>query len=54
MAWGRRGHENVTVFDRTARWYDAFYAHLDDEAEAREIIAIIRELNPGAQTRRRR
>lgn len=49
MAWGRREHENVAVFNRTARWYDAFYAHLDYEVETREITAIIRELNPGAQ-----
>jgi ubiquinone/menaquinone biosynthesis C-methylase UbiE len=49
MASSRRAHENVGVFNRTARWYDAFYAHLDYEAEAKAITAIIRELNPGAQ-----
>lgn len=38
------------MFDRTARWYDAFYAHVDYEAEAEEITAIVRELNPGARS----
>jgi SAM-dependent methyltransferase len=38
----------VTVFDRSARWYDAFYAHVDYRGEAEQVTAIIRRLNPEA------
>jgi SAM-dependent methyltransferase len=36
------------VFDRSARWYDAFYAHVDYEAEAQQVTAIIEALKPDA------
>lgn len=38
------------MFDRSARWYDAFYANVDHEAEAEQVIAIIRGLNPEARS----
>jgi len=43
-----RGGENTWVFDRSARWYDAFYAHVDYQAEAQEVTAIIHALKPDA------
>ena len=38
------------MFDRSARWYDAFYATVDYEAEADQVGEIVRQLNPGART----
>ena len=38
------------MFNRSARWYDDFYADVDYEAEAEQVAAIIRELNPGARS----
>jgi ubiquinone/menaquinone biosynthesis C-methylase UbiE len=42
--------ENVAVFNRSARWYDAFYAHIDYEAESEHVTAIIHGLNPESRT----
>jgi SAM-dependent methyltransferase len=36
------------MFDRSARWYDAFYVDVDYGAEAEQVTSIIRELNPAA------
>jgi ubiquinone/menaquinone biosynthesis C-methylase UbiE len=48
MAGTWRGGENIAVFNRSARWYDAFYAHVDYQAEAEQVTAIIHGLNPEA------
>jgi len=45
-----RGGENAVVFNRSARWYDAFYATVEYEAEAAQVTAIIRGLNPEARS----
>jgi SAM-dependent methyltransferase len=36
------------VFNRSAQWYDAFYAGIDYDAEAEVVTAIIRRQNPQA------
>ena len=38
------------MFNRSARWYDAFYATVDYEGEADRVGEIVRELNPGARS----
>ena len=42
--------DNWTMFNRSARWYDAFYANVDYEAEADRVGEIVRQLNSGART----
>lgn len=42
--------DNGRMFDRSARWYDAFYADVDYGAEAEQVTSIIRELNPAASS----
>jgi ubiquinone/menaquinone biosynthesis C-methylase UbiE len=36
------------VFNRSARWYDAFYGHVNYQAEAHQVTAIIQGLKPDA------
>ena len=45
---GAVGARIGVVFDRSARWYDAFYSHVDYQAEAQQLTAIIRALKPDA------
>jgi ubiquinone/menaquinone biosynthesis C-methylase UbiE len=42
--------DNWAMFNRSARWYDAFYAKVDYEAEADRVGEIVRQRNPGART----
>jgi len=42
--------ENVAVFNRSARWYDALYAHIDYEAESEHVTAMIHGLHPDARS----
>lgn len=52
MHWLRcsRSRDNAAMFDRSARWYDAFYGTLDYEGEADTLTGIIRGLNPQARS----